>query len=41
MQSHLPQYIINKLGLNRDPLAELQEDLSQLDAHRYILILPP
>merc|ERR1719422_2620780 len=28
----VPQYIINKLGLNRDPLAELQEDLSQLDA---------
>ena len=32
VQSHLPQYIINKLGLNRDPLAELQEDLSQLDS---------
>jgi microtubule-associated serine/threonine kinase len=31
VQSHLPQYIINKLGLNRDPLAELQHDLSQLD----------
>merc|ERR1719474_2398045 len=28
----VPQYIINKLGLNRDPLAELHEDLSQLDA---------
>merc|ERR1719158_781256 len=33
VQSHLPQYIINKLGLNRDPLAELQQDLSQLDNH--------
>ena len=32
VQSHLPQYIINKLGLNRDPLAELQEDLGQLDS---------
>ena len=32
VQSHLPQYIINKLGLNRDPLAELQEDLSQLES---------
>jgi len=31
VQSHLPQYIINKLGLNRDPLAELQQDLSVLD----------
>merc|ERR1719158_1459163 len=33
VQSHLPQYIINKLGLNRDPLAELQQDLSVLDNH--------
>jgi len=33
VQSHLPQYIINKLGLNRDPLAELQQDLSVLDTH--------
>merc|ERR1719500_1518623 len=32
VQSHLPQYIINKLELNRDPLAELQEDLGQLDS---------
>ena len=31
---HLFQYIINKLGLNRDPLAELQQDLSVLDNHR-------
>ena len=27
----MPQYIIGKLGLNRDPLAELQNDLSNLD----------
>merc|ERR1719158_1783902 len=31
VQTHLPQYIINKLGLNRDPLEELQQDLSHLD----------
>jgi len=31
VQSHLPQYIITKLGLNRDPLAELQEDLGQIE----------
>ena len=33
VQAHLPQYIINKLGLNRDPLAELEQDLSMLDCH--------
>ena len=27
----MPQYIISKLGLNRDPLAELRQDMSQLD----------
>ena len=26
-----PQYIVSQLGLNRDPLAELQDDLSQLE----------
>ena len=26
-----PQYIVSQLGLNRDPLAELQKDLSQLE----------
>lgn len=25
--TNVPQYIIGKLGLNRDPLAELQNDL--------------
>ncbi len=30
--TNVPQYIIGKLGLNRDPLAELQNDLSSLDA---------
>lgn len=29
--TNVPQYIIGKLGLNRDPLAELQNDLSSLD----------
>ena len=29
--TNVPQYIIGKLGLNRDPLAELQNDLSNLD----------
>ncbi len=29
---NVPQYIIGKLGLNRDPLADLHQDLSQLDA---------
>ncbi len=27
MTTNVPQYIIGKLGLNRDPLAELQNDL--------------
>lgn len=27
IKADIPQYIINKLGLNRDPIAELQEDL--------------
>nr|CAD7197637.1 unnamed protein product [Timema douglasi] len=31
IKADIPQYIINKLGLNRDPIAELQEDLSQLE----------
>ena len=31
VHNQLPQYIINKLGLNRDPLAELEQDLSLLD----------
>lgn len=31
VHTNVPQYIIGKLGLNRDPLAELQHDLSQLD----------
>ena len=30
--TNVPQYIIGKLGLNRDPLAELHNDLSSLDA---------
>ena len=33
VQASLPQYIINKLGLNRDPLAELEQDLSLLGCH--------
>ena len=33
VQAHLPQYIIQKLGLNRDPLAELEQDLSLLGCH--------
>ena len=31
VSANVPQYIIGKLGLNRDPLAELQQDLSNLD----------
>ena len=31
VSANVPQYIIGKLGLNRDPLAELQHDLSNLD----------
>ena len=31
VRAQVPQYIINKLGLNRDPLAELEQDLSMLD----------
>ena len=30
VSANVPQYIIGKLGLNRDPLAELQHDLSNL-----------
>merc|ERR1719500_2034523 len=30
VKAHLPQYIITKLGLDRDPLAELEQDLSML-----------
>ena len=33
VQASLPQYIIAKLGLTRDPLAELEQDLSMLDCH--------
>jgi microtubule-associated serine/threonine kinase len=33
INANVPQYIISKLGLNRDPLAELRQDMSQLDAH--------
>ncbi|XP_046406823.1 microtubule-associated serine/threonine-protein kinase 3 isoform X10 [Ischnura elegans] len=32
IKADIPQYIINKLGLNRDPIAELQEDLDQLES---------
>ena len=31
VNANVPQYIISKLGLNRDPLAELRQDMSQLD----------
>ena len=31
VSANVPQYIIGKLGLNRDPLADLQQDLSSLD----------
>ena len=31
VQSNVPQYIISKLGLNRDPLAELHQDMANLD----------
>ena len=33
VSANVPQYIIGKLGLNRDPLAELEQDLSMLDCH--------
>ena len=33
VRAQVPQYIITKLGLNRDPLAELEQDLSMLDCH--------
>ena len=32
VKAHLPQYIITKLGLDRDPLAELEQDLSMLES---------
>lgn len=32
IKEDLPQYIVSKLGLNRDPIAELQEDLDDLMA---------
>ncbi|KAG8238601.1 hypothetical protein J437_LFUL018447 [Ladona fulva] len=32
IKASIPQYIINKLGLNRDPIAELQEGLEQLES---------
>lgn len=31
IKADLPQYIVSKLGLNRDPIAELQEDLDLLE----------
>ncbi|CAL7946480.1 unnamed protein product [Xylocopa violacea] len=31
IKTDLPQYIINKLSLNRDPISELQEDLNKLE----------
>jgi microtubule-associated serine/threonine kinase len=33
VQTEVPQYIISKLGLTRDPLAELQQDLAALDTN--------
>ena len=30
VNANVPQYIISKLGLNRDPLAELRQDMSQV-----------
>eukprot|EP00095_Tigriopus_kingsejongensis_P010940 maker-scaffold234_size243041-snap-gene-1.26 protein:Tk10940 transcript:maker-scaffold234_size243041-snap-gene-1.26-mRNA-1 annotation:"microtubule-associated serine threonine-protein kinase" len=32
VHANVPQYIIGKLGLNRDPLAELNQDMSALEA---------
>ncbi|XP_033193245.1 microtubule-associated serine/threonine (MAST) protein kinase dop isoform X2 [Bombus vancouverensis nearcticus] len=31
IKNDIPQYIINKLSLNRDPISELQEDLNKLE----------
>ncbi|KAL0276514.1 UNVERIFIED_CONTAM: hypothetical protein PYX00_004073 [Menopon gallinae] len=31
IKADLPQYIVSKLGLNRDPIAELQEDIDLLE----------
>ncbi|XP_043674735.1 microtubule-associated serine/threonine-protein kinase 3 isoform X4 [Vespula pensylvanica] len=31
IKTDIPQYIINKLSLNRDPITELQEDLNKLE----------
>lgn len=31
IKTDIPQYIINKLSLNRDPISELQEDLNKLE----------
>ena len=36
-----PQYIVTQLGLNRDPLAELQQDLSQLEKSCSTTPTPP
>ena len=36
VQSGVPQYIIGKLGLTRDSMTELQQDLAALDTNRYI-----
>lgn len=34
VKTDIPKYIIGKLGLNRDPLADLTEDLSSIDSGR-------
>ncbi|XP_076177630.1 microtubule-associated serine/threonine (MAST) protein kinase dop isoform X2 [Ptiloglossa arizonensis] len=31
IKTDIPQYIVNKLSLNRDPISELQEDLNKLE----------
>ena len=45
VQSNVPQYIISKLGLNRDPLADLHQDYTSLDHsshnHPSLQIDPP
>lgn len=38
--SNVPQYIISKLGLTRDPLADLNQDLSSLDDHGSVSTAP-
>ena len=34
VNANVPQYIISKLGLNRDPLAELRQDMSQVGCNQ-------